>query len=57
MRQNVSDEDDENAIDVEFHSAATHHAFHIDNTSDFVMADLSSTALLLASRGDEDTPR
>ncbi|GFO34539.1 WD repeat and hmg-box DNA-binding protein 1 [Plakobranchus ocellatus] len=55
IRQYVSD--DENTIDVEFHDSSTHHALHIDNKNDFVMADLSSKAVLLASHSLHDTPR
>ena len=55
VRQYTSEE--ENSIDVEFHNTATHHAIHVDNTCDYVMADLSSQALVLASRGDDDVPR
>ncbi|XP_005097892.2 WD repeat and HMG-box DNA-binding protein 1 isoform X1 [Aplysia californica] len=54
VRQYTSEE--ENSIDIEFHDTATHHALHVDNNSDFVMADLSTQAVVLASRGDEDNP-
>ena len=55
VRQYTSEE--ENSIDIEFHDSATHHALHVDNNNDYVMADLSSQAVVLASRGDDDTPR
>ncbi|BFZ07135.1 hypothetical protein BsWGS_10174 [Bradybaena similaris] len=54
VRQYISD--DENSIDVEFHDTSTHHALHIDNKLEYMMADLSTQALLLASRCDQDSP-
>ncbi|CAG5121904.1 unnamed protein product [Candidula unifasciata] len=54
VRQYTSD--DENSIDVEFHDTSTHHALHIDNKLEYMMADLSTQALLLASRSDQDSP-
>uniref|UniRef100_A0A0B7AUS7 Uncharacterized protein n=1 Tax=Arion vulgaris TaxID=1028688 RepID=A0A0B7AUS7_9EUPU len=35
---------------------ATHHSLHIDNKLEYMMADLSTQALLLASRCDQDSP-
>ncbi|CAL1538540.1 unnamed protein product [Lymnaea stagnalis] len=54
VRQYVSE--DENSIDIEFHDTSTHHALHIDNKSDYIMAALSKQAVLLASREDDDNP-
>ncbi|XP_052001840.1 WD repeat and HMG-box DNA-binding protein 1-like [Xyrauchen texanus] len=42
-----NDEQD-NAIDVEFHDTAIHHAMHLTNTLGHTMADLSQEAVLLA---------
>ncbi|XP_051502537.1 WD repeat and HMG-box DNA-binding protein 1 [Myxocyprinus asiaticus] len=39
------------AIDVEFHDTATHHAMHLTNTLGHTMADLSQEAVLLACEG------
>ncbi|XP_046571111.1 WD repeat and HMG-box DNA-binding protein 1-like [Haliotis rubra] len=54
VKQYVSDE--ENSIDVEFHSTATHHAMHLTNSLDCHLASLSSTALVLACPAEDDTP-
>uniref|UniRef100_A0A8C9Z0N8 WD repeat and HMG-box DNA-binding protein 1 n=1 Tax=Sander lucioperca TaxID=283035 RepID=A0A8C9Z0N8_SANLU len=42
-----NDEQD-NAIDVEFHDTAVHHAMHLTNSLGHTMADLSQEAVLLA---------
>ncbi|CAJ1050041.1 WD repeat and HMG-box DNA-binding protein 1 isoform X2 [Xyrichtys novacula] len=42
-----NDEQD-NAIDVEFHDSAVHHAMHLTNSLGHIMADLSQEAVLLA---------
>ncbi|KAM6942961.1 WD repeat and HMG-box DNA-binding protein 1 [Xenentodon cancila] len=42
-----NDEQD-NAIDVEFHDTAVHHAMHLTNTLGHTMADLSQEGVLLA---------
>lgn len=42
-----NDEQD-NAIDVEFHDSAVHHAMHLTNSLGYTMADLSKEAVLLA---------
>uniref|UniRef100_A0A671VQ80 WD repeat and HMG-box DNA-binding protein 1 n=1 Tax=Sparus aurata TaxID=8175 RepID=A0A671VQ80_SPAAU len=42
-----NDEQD-NAIDVEFHDSAVHHAMHLTNSLGHTMADLSQEAVLLA---------
>ncbi|KAI1284907.1 WD repeat and HMG-box DNA-binding protein 1 [Halotydeus destructor] len=47
--------DDENSIDVEFHDSATYHPFHLENSHQYTMADLSSRALVLANKKVEGT--
>ncbi|XP_059215735.1 WD repeat and HMG-box DNA-binding protein 1 [Centropristis striata] len=42
-----NDEQD-NAIDVEFHDSAVHHAMHLTNSLSHTMADLSQEAVMLA---------
>ncbi|KAK2853667.1 hypothetical protein Q5P01_006328 [Channa striata] len=42
-----NDEQD-NAIDIEFHDTAVHHAMHLTNSLGHIMADLSQEAVLLA---------
>ncbi|KAL3318008.1 hypothetical protein Ciccas_003328 [Cichlidogyrus casuarinus] len=43
------------SIEVEFHDVSMHHSVHIDNSSaGYSMADLSSTAIMLASPGLHD---
>ncbi|XP_048240778.1 WD repeat and HMG-box DNA-binding protein 1-like isoform X2 [Haliotis rufescens] len=54
VKQYVSDE--ENSIDVEFHSTATHHAMHLTNSLDCHLATLTSTALVLACSAEDDVP-
>uniref|UniRef100_A0A8C5RR37 WD repeat and HMG-box DNA-binding protein 1 n=1 Tax=Laticauda laticaudata TaxID=8630 RepID=A0A8C5RR37_LATLA len=48
-----NDEQD-NAIDVEFHDTAIHHAMHLPNNLNHTMADLSSEAILLACESTEE---
>ncbi|XP_036448689.1 WD repeat and HMG-box DNA-binding protein 1 isoform X1 [Colossoma macropomum] len=48
-----NDEQD-NAIDVEFHDTAVHHAMHLTNSLDHCMADLSQEAVLLACEGTDE---
>ncbi len=36
-------------IEAEFHDTTLHHSLHINNTPGFTMADLSLTALMLAT--------
>ncbi|XP_028837844.1 WD repeat and HMG-box DNA-binding protein 1 isoform X2 [Denticeps clupeoides] len=48
-----NDEHD-NAIDVEFHDTAIHHAMHLSNSLNHTMVDLSQEALLLACEGTEE---
>uniref|UniRef100_A0A3Q3W2A2 WD repeat and HMG-box DNA-binding protein 1 n=1 Tax=Mola mola TaxID=94237 RepID=A0A3Q3W2A2_MOLML len=45
--RSYNDEQD-NAIDVEFHDTAVHHAMHLTNSLGHTMADLSQEAVLLA---------
>uniref|UniRef100_A0A8C1XPZ9 WD repeat and HMG-box DNA-binding protein 1 n=1 Tax=Cyprinus carpio TaxID=7962 RepID=A0A8C1XPZ9_CYPCA len=47
-------DDQDNAIDVEFHDTAIHHAMHLTNTLGHTMADLSQEAVLLACEGTEE---
>ena len=44
----------ESSIDVEFHDIATHHALHFANTDNYSMAALSSSVLVMASKGQHD---
>lgn len=48
-----NDEQD-NAIDVEFHDTAVHHAMHLTNSLGHTMADLSQEAALLACPSSEE---
>ncbi|XP_074854742.1 WD repeat and HMG-box DNA-binding protein 1 [Carettochelys insculpta] len=48
-----NDEQD-NAIDVEFHDTSVHHATHLPNSLNYTMADLSSEAILLACESTEE---
>ncbi|RWS02221.1 WD repeat and HMG-box DNA-binding protein 1-like protein [Dinothrombium tinctorium] len=48
-----SNTDEENSIDVEFHDVNIYHSIHFANTYNYVIADLSSEALLCANQGDE----
>lgn len=45
--------EEESSIDVEFHDASIHHPIHLGNNHGYVMADLSTEAVVLASDGDE----
>ncbi|KAM8894853.1 WD repeat and HMG-box DNA-binding protein 1 isoform 2-T2 [Spinachia spinachia] len=47
-------DDQDNAIDVEFHDTAVHHAMHLTNSLGHTMADLSQEAVLLACPGTEE---
>jgi len=49
--------EDEQSITVEFHDTATHHAIHVSNTLSHVLADLSTSAVLLACEADDKNPR
>ncbi|KAF7259162.1 hypothetical protein EG68_03563 [Paragonimus skrjabini miyazakii] len=42
------------SIEVEFHDAVLHHSLRLSNSAGYTMADLSLTALLLASPGSSD---
>ncbi|XP_005437964.2 WD repeat and HMG-box DNA-binding protein 1 [Falco biarmicus] len=48
-----NDEQD-NAIDVEFHDTSIHHATHLPNSLNHTMADLSTEAILLACESTEE---
>ncbi|XP_042306910.1 LOW QUALITY PROTEIN: WD repeat and HMG-box DNA-binding protein 1 [Sceloporus undulatus] len=48
-----NDEQD-NAIDIEFHDTAIHHAMHLPNSLNHTMADLSNEAILLACESTEE---
>ncbi|XP_041903782.1 WD repeat and HMG-box DNA-binding protein 1 [Corvus kubaryi] len=48
-----SDEQD-NAIDIEFHDTSVHHATHLPNSLGHTMADLSTEAILLACETTEE---
>nr|XP_060609407.1 WD repeat and HMG-box DNA-binding protein 1 isoform X2 [Anolis sagrei ordinatus] len=50
-----NDEED-NAIDVEFHDTAIHHAMHLPNSLNHTLADLSREAILLACESTEELP-
>ncbi|XP_048456072.1 WD repeat and HMG-box DNA-binding protein 1 [Rhincodon typus] len=50
-----SDEQD-NAIDVEFHDTSVHHAIHLSNVLNHTMADLSHEAVLLACAKTDELP-
>uniref|UniRef100_A0A673FJR3 WD repeat and HMG-box DNA-binding protein 1 n=1 Tax=Sinocyclocheilus rhinocerous TaxID=307959 RepID=A0A673FJR3_9TELE len=47
-------DDQDNAIDVEFHDTAIHHAMHLTNTLGHTMADLSQEAVLLVCEGTDE---
>ncbi|KAI7804661.1 putative WD repeat and HMG-box DNA-binding protein 1 [Triplophysa rosa] len=47
-------DDQDNAIDVEFHDTAIHHAMHLTNTLGHTMVDLSQEAVLLACEGTDE---
>ncbi|XP_067018365.1 WD repeat and HMG-box DNA-binding protein 1-like [Acropora muricata] len=47
-------EDEISSIEVEFHDASTHHPLHLTNHLNHTMAALSSTALLLACKVQDD---
>uniref|UniRef100_A0A2K5JIA0 WD repeat and HMG-box DNA-binding protein 1 n=1 Tax=Colobus angolensis palliatus TaxID=336983 RepID=A0A2K5JIA0_COLAP len=48
-----NDEQD-NAIDVEFHDSSIHHATHLSNTLNYTIADLSHEAILLACESTDE---
>ncbi|NXP03494.1 WDHD1 protein, partial [Thinocorus orbignyianus] len=48
-----NDEQD-NAIDIEFHDTSIHHATHLPNSLNHTMADLSAEAILLACESTEE---
>ena len=52
-----NESDSTSLVEVEFHSSITHHSFSVSNHSNFSMAALSSSALVLASEKNYDEPR
>ncbi|KAL4237943.1 WD repeat and HMG-box DNA binding-domain containing protein 1 [Mactra antiquata] len=48
--------EDENTIDIEFHDTSIHHAMHIMNNFNYIMADMSVEAVVLASEADSEMP-
>lgn len=51
-----NDEQD-NAIDIEFHDTAVHHAMHLTNSLGHTIADLSREAVLLACPSTDELAR
>lgn len=51
-----NDEQD-NAIDIEFHDTAVHHAMHLTNSLGHSMADVSQEAVLLACPSTDELAR
>jgi len=51
-----NDEED-NAVDVEFHDTAVHHAMHLTNTLGHTLAQLSQEAVLLACPATHELAR
>lgn len=51
-----NDEQD-NAIDVEFHDTAVHHAMHLTNSPGHTMTDVSQEAVLLACPSTNELAR
>ncbi|XP_062302789.1 WD repeat and HMG-box DNA-binding protein 1 isoform X2 [Osmerus eperlanus] len=47
-------DDQDNAIDVEFHDTSVHHAIHLTNSLGHSVVDLSQEAVLLACPGTEE---
>ncbi|XP_010630836.1 WD repeat and HMG-box DNA-binding protein 1 isoform X1 [Fukomys damarensis] len=48
-----NDEQDQ-AVDVEFHDSSVHHATHLSNALNYTVADLSNEAILLACESTDD---
>lgn len=44
----------ENAIDIEWHDTAVHHAIHFTNDDNHIMADMNQNLVALASDGGDD---
>jgi len=55
IRSYASEED--STVDIEFHDAAVHHAIHLSNTENYIMADIGETAILLGSRENSQRRR
>ncbi|XP_048577414.1 WD repeat and HMG-box DNA-binding protein 1 isoform X2 [Nematostella vectensis] len=49
-------DDELSSIEVEFHDTSTHHPLHLTNHFNHTMAALSSNAVLLACKGQDDLP-
>lgn len=47
-------DDQDNAVDVEFHDSAVHHAMHLSNTLGHTWADVSTEAVLLGCPGTHE---
>ena len=47
--------EEENNIDVEFHDTTVHHSLHLPNNDNYIIADLSIEALVLANSFNEDS--
>ena len=50
-------DDQDNAVDVEFHDTAVHHAMHLTNALGHTLADLSQEAVLLACPATDELAR
>lgn len=51
------DDEQDNAIDVEFHDTAVHHAMHLTNSLGHTVADVSQEAVLLACPATDELAR
>lgn len=51
------DDEQDNAIDVEFHDTAVHHAMHLSNSLGHTVADVSQEAVLLACPATDELAR
>lgn len=51
------DDEQDNAIDIEFHDTAVHHAMHLTNSLGHTIAGLSQEAVLLACPGTDELAR
>lgn len=47
-------DDQDNAVDIEFHDSAVHHAMHLSNTLGHNMADISQEAVLLGCPSNDE---
>ncbi|CAH8449588.1 unnamed protein product [Heterobilharzia americana] len=55
IEEETSNQSTGGSIEVEFHDSSLHHSLRLSNNSGYSMADLSLTALLLASKGSDDS--